>query len=145
MPHPSSPLAATLLSATCTGLVAASAALLPVAPARAWWTCPTTHPDFQARSGNPAHVRCVAEPQVKPHDECPNATAMGQTIGTGIRRDHQGQADKCVGTIAGNPVVVVDPTCAGAGAGYVLERRPQPNPDRCVKPGGTSAPSRNVN
>jgi hypothetical protein len=140
-----SPLAAALLSAACTLFAASSATLLPAAPARAWWTCPTAQPDFQTRSTNPEHVRCIAETQYQAHDECPNATAMGQTIGTGIRRDYQGMLDKCVGFIGGSPVAILDPTCAGAGAGYVLERRPQPNADRCVKPGSSSAPTRNVN
>jgi hypothetical protein len=144
MTRPALPFAATLLSGTGMLFTATTAALLPAMPAQAWWSCPTATPTFQQRSGNPEHVRCIGEPQYKSHDECPNATAMGQTIGTGIKRDFQGMLDKCVGQINGVNAVVIDPTCAGAGPGYVLERRPQPNADRCMKPGSSSAPTRNV-
>ena len=137
----------TLLGAS-TGALAlvAGLTLLPAQPARAWWSCPTDKPNFEQRSGNPSHVRCTSEAQYRALDECPNATAGGVTVGTGIRRDWQGgSTDKCVGFINRAPVVVLDPTCNGGGSGYVRQVRAQPNADRCVKSGGEAAPSRNVN
>jgi len=142
---PSTPLV-TLLAASGHALVLASGlALLPAKSAHAWWSCPTDKPNFEVRSSNSSHVRCTSEAQFRAHDECPNATAGGATIGTGIVRDRTGNHDKCVGMVAGQAVVVIDPTCNGGGPGYVLERRTQPNADRCVKPATQAAPTRNVN
>lgn len=141
----STPLLGLLASAGHAFVVAGSLVLLPAAPALAWWACPTDKPNFEIRSSNSQHVRCTSETQYRAHDECPNATAGGVTVGTGIVRDRTGNLDKCVGYVGGQPVVVVDPTCNGGGTGYVLERRSQPNPDRCVKAGSQAAPTRNVN
>lgn len=136
-----------LFSSTAgTVALAAGLSLLPAQPALAWWTCPTDKPNFEQRSGNNSHVRCSSETQYRAPDECPNATAGGATVGTGIQRDWQGgQADKCVAFVGGAPVVVISPTCNGGGSGFVLQTRPQPNHDRCMKPGGSAAPTRNVN
>ncbi len=141
------PRSCSLLTSTTAALaLAAGLSLLPAQPAHAWWSCPTDKPNFEQRSGNPSHVRCTSEAQYRALDECPNATAGGVTVGTGIRRDWQGgSTDKCVGFINRAPVVVLDPTCNGGGSGYVRQVRAQPNADRCVKSGGEAAPSRNVN
>lgn len=141
----STSLVALLASAGQALVVAGGLALAPVQSAHAWWTCPTDKPNFEARSSNGSHVRCSSETQYRSLDECPNATASGVTIGTGIKRDYSGNHDKCVGYINNQPVVVLDPTCNGGGTGYAIQRRTQPDHDRCRRLGTEGAPTRNVN
>lgn len=143
--HPALPRAASVLASASSALaLVAGLTLLPAQPAQAWWTCPTDKPQFEQRSTNNQHVRCTSETQYRALDECPNATAGGVTVGTGIRRDWQGSTDKCVAFVNKAPVVVLDPTCNGGGGGYVRQIRAQPNADRCMKPGSSAAPTRNV-
>ena len=113
---------------------------LPAA-AHAWWACPSGM-QMQLRNNN-TEVRCYAEAQFRNHDACSSATHAGATIGTAIRRDFNGNHDKCVGAVGGVNVIVVDPSCMGGGPGYSLQRRTQPTPDRCRKPASEAIP--NVN
>lgn len=121
----------------------ALATLLPATAAHAWWACPSGS-SIELRNNN-SQVRCVSATQYRAHDACSSATHMGVTIGTGIKRDFNGNHDKCVGVVGGVNVVVVDPSCNGGGAGYQLQRRDNPDPDRCRKGGSESAPTVNVN
>jgi hypothetical protein len=124
---------------TLAGLaLAATLTLLPGA-AQAWWACPSGM-TMELRN-NSSEVRCHTPTQYHDHDACPLATAAGVTVGTVIRRDFNGNHDKCVGYIAGNVVTQLDPTCNGGGLGYALERRSNPNPDRCRKPASEAAPN----
>jgi hypothetical protein len=117
--------------------------LAPVHEAKAWWACPTGYePGLQLRNGN-TQVRCLKPADTKPFDECPNATAGGIVVGTGHKRNYQGNRDKCVGYIAGKPVVVLNPTCGAPNSGYT--QQVLPGDDRCWRPGGQAAPTRNVN
>jgi hypothetical protein len=124
-------------------LTAGGLTLLPATPAYAWWACPAGYtPTFQTRN-NDTQVRCVRPEDEKAHDACTMATHAGMTVGTSIRRDYQQvNRDKCVGSVNGVDVIVVDPLCAGAGADYKLERRN--GADRCVRPAEYAPPSRNV-
>jgi len=127
---------------TRAGLAFAAALLLPATSAHAWWACPSGS-TMELRNSN-SQVRCVTETQYRAHDACSSATHAGMTVGTGIRRDFNGNHDKCVGAVNGVNVIVVDPSCNGGGPGYQLQRRTNPDPDRCRKAGGEVAPSNNV-
>lgn len=120
--------------------LAAALSSLPGA-AHAWWACPSGM-SMQLRNSN-TEVRCYSPTQCRDHDACPQATAAGVAVGTVIRRDHVGNHDKCVGYVAGNPVIQLDPTCNSGGLGYTLQRRSNPNPDRCSKASSEAMP--NVN
>lgn len=111
--------------------------------ADAWWACPTDAPNMSVRgTGTSTNVQCTSNPVLRAHDACPTATAGGVQVGTTIRRDYQANNDKCVGRVNGVDVVVLDPTCSGGGPGFVLARNA--GEDRCVKPGVTRAPTRDV-
>lgn len=107
--------------------------------AHAWWACPAGM-SMELRNNN-TEVRCYTPAQYRDHDACPQATAAGVTVGTVIKRDHNGNHDKCVAYVAGNQVKELDPSCNGGGFGYSLQRRSNPNPDRCIKPASEAAPN----
>lgn len=118
--------------------LAITLAMLPGA-AHAWWACPSGMA-MELRNSN-SEVRCFAPTQYREHDACPLATAAGATVGTVIRRDFNGNHDKCVGYVGGNVVVVVDPTCNSGGTGYTLQRRSNPDADRCTKASNQAMPN----
>jgi hypothetical protein len=129
-------------TSTLTGLSLAACLTLLPAVANAWWACPSDR-EIQLRNNN-TQVRCFRETAYRSPDACPMATAGGIAVGTGLRRDFSGNRDKCVGQVNGVNVVVVDPTCNGGGPGYSLQRRSNPNPDRCRRGSSESAPTVNV-
>lgn len=128
-----------VLGQTAGGLALAATLTLFPGTANAWWSCPSGM-SMELRNNN-TEVRCHTPTQYRDHDACPLATAGGVTVGTVIRRDFNGNHDKCVGYVAGNVVAQVDPTCNGGGLGYTLQRRSNPNPDRCTKAASEAAPN----
>lgn len=113
-------------------------ALLP-STAGAWWACPSGM-TMELRNNN-TQVRCFSPTQYRDHDACPLVTAAGVTVGTVIRRDWDGNHDRCVGFVGGNAVTSVSPTCNSGGPGFTLQRRSNPHPDRCSKSSRQAAPS----
>lgn len=130
------PRSCSLLTSTTAALaLAAGLSLLPAQPAHAWWSCPTDKPNFEQRSGNPSHVRCTSEAQYRALDECPNATAGGVTVGTGIRRDWQGgSTDKCVGFITAPRWWCSIPPATAAAAATCARCAPSPTPTAASSP-----------
>ena len=113
--------------------------LLPATQALAWWACPNGYNAAVQGRNNDTNVRCVKPGDTRDFNECPNATANGVTVGTGHRQNFASNRDKCVGYIAGRPVIVLDLSCSPGYAQQTL-----PGRDNCRRSPSFAPPTRNV-